>query len=54
MASPTRKAKSKRKAKEAAMGSRRKRDIRRADKVKIEELGRKLGILPDDKDKEGS
>ncbi|NOZ02712.1 MAG: hypothetical protein GXP54_12605 [Deltaproteobacteria bacterium] len=50
MSSPTRKAKSKRKAKEASMGARRKKEIRHGERVKIEELGRKLGILPSDKD----
>ena len=34
------------------MGSRRKKDIRRADRAKIEEMGRKLGIVSPDKAKE--
>jgi len=51
MSSPTRKAKRKRRAKTASQGKRRKQAIRREERAKIEEVGRKLGILDEDMDK---
>jgi hypothetical protein len=44
MASPTNKRKKIRKAKGTAQGSRRKKEIRRQERLKLAEVGKKLGL----------